>query len=169
MIVAIGQNENNNPIPIKMVFVRDRDCSRQWLKLLSAVVNLSDDEMIRIYFKRWDIECFFKISNPICDWQRNCRGAHTTKCLPTPHIFHEVHHTENSTRDEQDPRTIGALFFDCLDKLNNIRFPDAMCLLLEWPKSITNTADIQNDNVIDRTVEQFINHLSRSIKENLVA
>ncbi|QRF24485.1 hypothetical protein FY534_13255 [Alicyclobacillus sp. TC] len=44
------------------MFVRERNLSCQWLALLSTDISLSDDEVIRIYDKRWDIESFFKAS-----------------------------------------------------------------------------------------------------------
>ncbi|WDL96765.1 IS4 family transposase [Alicyclobacillus sp. ALC3] len=170
VIVAIGQDENGNPIPVKIVFVRDRNRSRQWLALLSTDTSLSDDEVIRIYGKRWDIECFFKVSKSNLRLAKELQGrtydqmfAHTTI------VFTRYIMLATAARDEQDPRTIGALFFDCCDELDDIRFADAMRLLIELLRSIMKTADVQNDNVIDMIVKQFITHLPSSIKEKLVA
>jgi len=41
----------------KIVFVENRNASsqREWLTLLSTDTNLTDEEIIRIYGKRWDI------------------------------------------------------------------------------------------------------------------
>jgi hypothetical protein len=46
---------------VKIVFVRNRN-GRGWLALLSTATELPDDEVIRIYGKRWDIEVFFKMA-----------------------------------------------------------------------------------------------------------
>ncbi|WP_160318252.1 IS4 family transposase, partial [Caloramator mitchellensis] len=56
VIVGIGSDENGNEVKAKIVFVR----SRNWLALISTDITLNDDEIIRIYGKRWDIEVFFK-------------------------------------------------------------------------------------------------------------
>ena len=45
---------------IKIVFVRHRH-KRQWLAILSTKIDLADEEIIRIYGKRWVIEVFFKM------------------------------------------------------------------------------------------------------------
>lgn len=61
-IVVIGNDENSNEVSTKIVFVRDRNTSRQWLALISTNISLSDDEIIRIYSNCWPIEVFFKMS-----------------------------------------------------------------------------------------------------------
>lgn len=170
VMVVMGQDENGDPIPAKIVFVRDRNRSRQWLALLSTDTSVSDDEVIRIYGKRWDIECFFKVSKSNLRLAKELQGrtydqmfAHTTI------VFTRYIMLATAARDEQDPRTIGALFFDCCDELDDIRFADALRLLIELLKSIMKTTDVQDDNVIDMIVEQFITHLPSAIKEKLVA
>ena len=37
------------------------DKKRGWLALLSTDITIADDEIIRLYGKRWDIEVFFKM------------------------------------------------------------------------------------------------------------
>jgi len=48
----------NNGQKVKIVFVRDRR-KKGWLAILSTDITLSDEEIVRIYGKRWDIEVFF--------------------------------------------------------------------------------------------------------------
>ena len=49
-------------IPVKIVFVRNRNKHSECLYLLSTDRSLSDSEIVRIYGNRWSIECFFKTS-----------------------------------------------------------------------------------------------------------
>jgi hypothetical protein len=58
------QSPENEPVDAKIVFVRDRR-KDQWLALLSTDTVIEDEEIVRIYGKRWDIEVFFKSANPI--------------------------------------------------------------------------------------------------------
>ena len=44
-----------NGIPVKLVFVRNRNNKRDWLTVLSTDLSLSDEEIIRIYGNRWSI------------------------------------------------------------------------------------------------------------------
>jgi len=50
---------------LKIVFVRHRHKKRAWLAVLSAKVDLPDENIISIYGKRWDIEVFFKMVSTI--------------------------------------------------------------------------------------------------------
>lgn len=45
-------------IPVKVVYVRTRNKRKEYLCLISTGVNLHEDEIIRIYGKRWNIEFF---------------------------------------------------------------------------------------------------------------
>ncbi|GMA65785.1 IS4 family transposase ISDha5 [Alicyclobacillus fastidiosus] len=170
VMVTIGQDAKGNPVLVKIVFVRDRNRSSQWLALLSTDTNLSDDEVIRIYGKRWDIECFFKVSKSHLRLAKELQGrtydqmfAHTTI------VFARYIMLATAARNDQDLRTIGALFFDCCDELDDIRFVDDIRLLINLLISIMEATDVQNDTVIDMIVEQFISHLPNAIKEKLAA
>ena len=47
---------------------------RQWLAILSTKIDLADEEIVRIYGKRWDIEVFFKMMKHYLNLERkpNC-------------------------------------------------------------------------------------------------
>lgn len=47
-------------IPVKIVFVRNRNKRSECLYLLSTDCGLPDSEIVRIYGNRWSIECFFQ-------------------------------------------------------------------------------------------------------------
>jgi hypothetical protein len=48
-------------IDAKLVFVRNRH-KKDWLVLMSTKPELSDEEIVRVYGRRWDIEVFFKMA-----------------------------------------------------------------------------------------------------------
>ena len=48
-----------NGVPVKVVFVRNRNKKSEWLAILSTDCTLNDQEIIRIYGVRWDVEVFF--------------------------------------------------------------------------------------------------------------
>lgn len=58
----IGIDDQGQDIKARIVFVRDRNRSKQWLALLSTDIDLPEEEIVRIYGKRWDIEVFFKMN-----------------------------------------------------------------------------------------------------------
>ena len=72
-------------IPVKIVFVRNRNKKSECLYLLSTDVSLSDAEIVRIYGNRWSIKCFFRSSKSFLklgtEFQSHNYGAmvsHTT-------------------------------------------------------------------------------------------
>jgi len=74
-----------NGVPVKVVFVRNRNKKRQWLAILSTDCTLSDQEIIRIYRIRWDIEVFFRTVKSLLKLQKEFQGrsydsmiSHTT-------------------------------------------------------------------------------------------
>lgn len=54
--------ETKQGIPVKLVFVQNRNKRRDWLVVLSTDIHLDNHEIIRIYGMRWSIEVFFKSS-----------------------------------------------------------------------------------------------------------
>ena len=58
-IDVMGGKENDK-IPAKLVCVRNKCNKKDWLAIISTDTTLSEEEIIRIYGKRWQIEVFFK-------------------------------------------------------------------------------------------------------------
>lgn len=59
--VEIGVDSQATPIKAKIVFVKNQNKAKSWLAIISTDITLSDEEIIRIYGKRWDIEVLFKM------------------------------------------------------------------------------------------------------------
>jgi hypothetical protein len=64
-VVVKTQKDQN----VKIVFVRHRH-KRQWLAVLSTKVDLADEEIVRIYGKRRDIEVLFKMMKHYLNLER---------------------------------------------------------------------------------------------------
>ena len=48
-------------LPVRLVFVRNRNHRKDWLVLVTTDMSLTAEEVIRIYGKRWGIEVFFMV------------------------------------------------------------------------------------------------------------
>lgn len=55
--VMVGKDEK---IPAKIVCVRNKKNKKDWIAFICTNPKLSEEEIIRIYGKRWQIEVFFK-------------------------------------------------------------------------------------------------------------
>jgi hypothetical protein len=101
-----------NGIPVKIVFVRNRNRKSECLYLLSTDCSLSDDEIVRIYGNRWSIECFFKASKSFMklgtEFQSRSYGAMVSH---TAIVFTRYIILEWTRRNRNDQKTYGELFF----------------------------------------------------------
>ena len=83
-IEICGGEPENAPIPAKLVFVRNRSNRKDFLALISTDTTLTEDEIIQLYGKRWDIEVFFKTSKSVLRLTGECRslsyGATYAQC-----------------------------------------------------------------------------------------
>ena len=57
-----------------MVYVRNRNKKKDYLCLISTDISLSEEEIIRIYGKRWDTEVFFKVCKSYLNLSRECNS-----------------------------------------------------------------------------------------------
>jgi IS4 transposase len=119
----------NGPL-VKIVFVRNRN-GRGWLALLSTDTALPDEEIVRIYGKRWDIEVFFKMAKHHLNLEKEVQlrdydglVAHTSL------VFSRYLFLALQQRFHDDPRSIGSLFHACCDEMKDLTLFDALNRLL---------------------------------------
>ncbi len=137
-------------ISAKIVFARDNEKQKKWVALISTDLDLEDDEIIRIYGKRWDIEVFFKMSKSYLKLAKEfqCRSydamvAHTT-IVYTRYIM-----LEWINRDEIDDKTFGNLFFEYCDELKDITFIKSLKLILEAVEEIVIKNTKKSEKILD--------------------
>ena len=113
-------------LPVKLVFVRDRR-KKDWLALISTDIDLPNEDIVRIYGKRWDIEVFFKMVKQHLKLAKEmqCRDydalvAHTTI------VFMRYMFLAYQNRIETDNRTFGELFYACCQEVSDISFVEAL-------------------------------------------
>ena len=69
--VMVGKG---NPIPAKIVCVRNKANRKDWLAFICTDTTLSEEEIIRIYGKRWQIEVFFKTCKSMLNLLGECHS-----------------------------------------------------------------------------------------------
>ena len=116
---------------LKIVFVRHHHKKRAWLAVLSTKVDLPDEDIIRIYGKRWDIEVFFKMAKHHLNLEKEAQLrsydgmiGHITIVM-VRYIF-----LAYEQRCHDDQRTIGDLFFACSDEIDDLSLAEALQRLL---------------------------------------
>ncbi|MHB1419945.1 MAG: IS4 family transposase [Bacillota bacterium] len=164
-IVTIGTDEQGREVQAKIVFVRDRNRSKKWLALMSTDIELADEEIVRIYGKRWDIEVFFKMTKSYLSLAKEFQGrsydmmfAHTTI------VFARYIMLAIESRENRDPRTLGNLFYVCCDEMEDIKFASAILLLLDLLKRALQEVLLLTEEQFQKIFEYFITSLPTYIK-----
>jgi len=154
--VSLGATTDGSEIMAKIVFVRNRS-SRNWLALLSTDVRLTDEEIITLYKRRWDIEVFFKMTKSFLNLAKEfqCRSydalvAHTTI------VFTRYIMLAMSQRTTKDPRTLGSLFHAGCDELRQVSFTEALTMLLGLFQQILKRIPVAVATQIQNLLDSFL-------------
>ncbi len=113
-------------IPVKLVYMRNRSNRKDYLVLLSTDTTLTEDEIIQLYGKRWDIEVFFKACKSILRLTKECRSiCYDAMCAQTAIVFLKYMFLAVGIRENADLRTAGPMFCLAADELSDISFAQA--------------------------------------------
>ncbi len=146
-----------NGIPVKIVFVRNRNKRSQCLYLLSTNCSLSDAKIIRIYGNRWSIECFFKASKSFMklgtEFQSRSYDAivsHTTI------VFTRYILLEWIRRNQNDQKTYGELFFMFCDDIQDMNLTNALQGLMSLFTDIVSIVSADITEILKRKVVDWM-------------
>lgn len=95
-------------------------------------MNISEEEIIRIYGKRWDIEVFFKTCKSNLLLSKEYHGlSYDGLTAHVAMVFTRYMLLSVAKRDSEDDRTIGELFYITVAELEDITYSYSMMLLVE--------------------------------------
>ena len=119
--VEITVEKDGESIPAKLVYVRNRNKKNDWLVLISTDTTLSEDEIIRLYGKRWDIEVFFKVCKSYLKLGKECRSlSYDAMTAHVAVVFTRYMMLSLERRQNEDHRSLGELFLLTCDELTDI-------------------------------------------------
>lgn len=119
--VEICGDQDTAPIAARLVFVRNRSNRKDYLVLLSTDTSLTEDEIIQLYGKRWDIEVFFKTCKSVLKLTKECRSlSYDAMCAQTAVVFMRYLFLAVGVREDKDQRSAGPLFCLAADELADI-------------------------------------------------
>jgi hypothetical protein len=127
--VTIGKE---NPIPAKIVCVRNKANRKDWLAFICTNPELSEEEIIRIYGKRWQIEVFFKVCKSMLNLIGECHSlSYDALTAHTAIVFTRYMLLAMEQRQNDDQRTLGELFFFLVDEMADITFARSIGILMD--------------------------------------
>jgi len=169
VVVELGKDKQEQPVKVKIVFVRAKNRSRKWLAILSTDITLPDEEVIRIYGKRWDIEVFFKMTKSYLKLAKEFQGrSYDSMVAHTTIVFCRYIMLALESRSGRDPRTLGNLFYLCCDELQDISFSNALFLLFDLLKDSLRKHLLISGQKLEEFLNQFITSLPMFFKDRLL-
>jgi hypothetical protein len=121
-----------NGIEVKVVFVQNRNKKSEWLAILSTDCTLSEQEIVRIYGMRWDIEVFFKTTKSLLRLQKEFQGmSYDLLISHTTIVFSRYIVLSWQNRCNIDQRTLGGIFYELCDEVNELDWAVALQQLIE--------------------------------------
>ena len=122
----------DNPIPAKIVCVRNKTNRKDWLAFICTDTTLSEEEIIRIYGKRWQIEVFFKTCKSMPNLLGECHSlSYDALTAHVAIVFNRYMLLAMEQRQNEDQRTLGELFFFLVDEMADITFSRSLCILMD--------------------------------------
>jgi hypothetical protein len=150
------------------VFVRNRNKRSEWLAILSTDTTLSDEEIVRIYGMRWDIETFFKCSKSLLKLAKEFQGrSYDAMISHTTLVFTRYILLEWNRRNEHDPKTIGHLFFLMCEDIKDLDVFTALQQLLELFETMSKDSVSLSTETLNSQLTQWFETLPSYIKGSL--
>lgn len=166
--VMVDVIKDGKVIPAKVVYVRNRNKRKEYLCIISTDTGLDENEIIRIYGKRWDIEVFFKVCKSYLHLGKECRAlSYDAMTAHTAVVFTRYMMLSVESRESNDERSLGGLFLYFCDEMSDITWIQAYQLLLQmFRELLDDSLDIADDK-IDALVDAFMDGIPALLKSKL--
>ncbi len=131
-------------------------------------MRLSEEEIIRIYGKRWDIEVFFKVCKSYLNLSKECRSiSYDAMTAHTAIVFTRYMMLSLENRESNDIRSMGELFLYFSDELSDITWIQAFQMLLQMFRTLPADQIDISDEKIDELVDAFMDAIPALLKSKL--
>ncbi|WP_302488869.1 transposase [uncultured Mitsuokella sp.] len=158
--VEVEARKDEKTIPVKLVFVRNRNKPQDYLILASTDVTLSEEEIIQTYGKRWNIEVFFKMCKTFLKLGKESRSiSYDALTAHVSIVFARYMMLSLEQRRNVDKRSIGELFFLAYDELQDLRYIDALHLILKMLVDVIKQRTIFMEKELDDMLNSFLENL----------
>ena len=133
---------------------------KDWLAIISTDTSLSEEEIIRVYGKRWDIEVFFKSCKSYLRLVKECRSlSYDALTAHVSIVFTRYMMLSVAQRRNEDDKTICELFFCLADELDDITFSQSMRIIID---ALMDTV-MEYFHITEQQLEEFTTNFVRRL------
>jgi hypothetical protein len=163
--VMVGKDQK---IPAKIVCVRNKKNKKDWIAFICTNPMLSEEEIIRIYGKRWQIEVFFKTCKSYLQLVSECHSlSYDALTAHVAIVFVRYMMIALEQRKDEDFRSLGEIFFYFTDELADITFAESLQILLkamfECIYAIFQVTEEQMDSFIEMFIKRLPEYMQRAL------
>ena len=164
--VMVGKDQK---IPAKIVCVRNKKNRKDWIAFICTNPDLSEDEIIRIYGKRWQIEVFFKTCKTYLNLISECHSlSYDALTAHTAIVFTRYLMIAMEQRRNEDERTLGEIFFFFTDELADITFGESFQIILNIMIDSVCAIFQPTEKQLQLFIDMFVGRLPEYIRNSLV-
>lgn len=128
-----GNSEEKKVVCLKILFIHDIKAKNNWLAIGTTDLTLSDEQIVTLYSRRWDIEVFFKTCKQFLGFAKDFEGRNYDVLNAQVAISYTRYIMLATTvRKNTDMRTGGDLFYAIYDELRENSLSQAMLIFLEY-------------------------------------
>ena len=156
----VEANFQGQVFPVKIVFVAKKGVRNQYLVLASTNTNLTPQQIIQLYSRRWSIETYFKTAKQYLRLNKSqiqSYDGQVAQITVTAMTYILLAWQERLNKGD---RTLGDLFYLMNDSLPEIKFIEALVYLLK-------TFQSQEAGFISQTINQFLAYLPHNVQNIL--
>ena len=165
--VAVSiQNNAGERMGARIVYVRDRAKRKKWIAFLCTDMELTEDQIIELYGKRWSIEVFFKTCKSYLGFNGEFQQisyesitAHTS-IVALRYMIFAVEQRQNVDLR----RTPGDLFYIFTDEVKDIELCQVLSVLISELTELICGITRLDDNEVRKLVDGFFASLPTHIK-----
>jgi hypothetical protein len=163
--VGMDAGDSCKSVPARLVFVRNRNKKKDYLVLISTDMNITEEEIIRIYGKRWKIEMFFKVCKSYLKLTGECRSmSYDAMTAYVAIVFSRYMMLAAENRVQIDDRTLGELFYDVCDELPDITWQEAFRILMELLTTAASEKLFLTEDELESLLASFLSALPKTLR-----
>ena len=131
-------------------------------------MNISEEEVIRIYGKRWDIEVFFKVCKSYLKLSKECKSlSYDAMNAHIAIVFTRYIMLAVETRQATDSRTLGEIFYLISDELTDITWIEAFHMIIQiFMETLSDKLSLTSEQ-LDKLMNSFLLALPKQFKGSL--
>ena len=163
--VMVGKDQK---VPAKIVCVRNKKNKMDWIAFICTRPELTEEEIIRIYGKRWQIEIFFKTCKSYLHLVNECHSlSYDALTAHVAIVFVRYMMIALEQRKDEDLRSLGEIFFFFTDELSDITFSESFQIILKAMLECIYAVFQVTEEQISAFIEMFVNRLPEYLQRAL--